>query len=129
MIGMLERIAADAVLLVHLGFVLFVVVGGVLLLRWPKLAWIHLPAVVWAALLELNGWICPLTPLEVSLRQASGQAGYAGDFVDHYIVAMLYPEGLTRGVQLFLAILVVGLNALFYGALLIRARRHRASLR
>jgi len=117
---MLERIAADAVLLVHFGFVLFVVLGGALLLRWPKLAWVHLPAVVWAALVELNGWICPLTPLEVSLRQASGEAGYAGDFIDHYLAALLYPEGLTRTMQIALAGLVVLINVAAYIALVRR---------
>jgi hypothetical protein len=123
---MLERIAADAVLLLHFAFVLFVVFGGALLLRWPKLAWIHLPAAVWATLVELNGWICPLTPLEVELRRASGEAGYAGDFLEHYIVALLYPEGLTRAIQIALAIVVVAINAAIYAAVL-RSRRHRGS--
>ena len=123
---MLERIAADVVLLVHFAFVLFVVLGGALLLRWPKLAWIHLPAVVWAALVELNGWICPLTPIEIELRRASGEAGYTGDFLEHYIVALLYPEGLTRAIQIALAIVVVAINAAIYAAAL-RSRRHRGS--
>src|SRR5215510_5061724 len=121
---MLARIAADAALLVHFAFVAFVVLGGALLLRWPKLAWVHLPAVVWAALVELNGWICPLTPLEVELRRASGEAGYAGDFLEHYIVALLYPEELTRAMQAVLAVLVVLVNALLY-ALILRRARHR----
>jgi hypothetical protein len=124
---MLERIAADAVLLVHFAFVLFVVLGGALLLRWPKLAWIHLPAVVWAALVELNGWVCPLTPLEVALRRASGEAGYAGDFLEHYLVATLYPEGLTRAVQIWLGIVVVVINVAIYAAALLRSRRDRGS--
>ena len=123
---MLERIAADAVLLLHVAFVLFVVLGGALLLRWPKLAWIHLPAVVWGILVELNGWICPLTPLEVELRHASGEAGYAGDFLQHYIVALLYPEGLTRAMQLGFGVAVVAINVAFYAAAL-RSRRHRGS--
>jgi hypothetical protein len=122
---MLERIAADAVLLVHFGFVLFVVLGGLLLLRWPRVAWVHLPAVVWAALVELNGWICPLTPLEVSLRQASGEAGYAGDFLEHYLVALLYPEGLTGGTQLGFGIAVVAINVAFYALVARRAMGSR----
>ena len=122
---MLERIAADAVLLVHFAFVIFVVLGGALLLRWPKLAWIHLPAVIWAALVELNGWICPLTPLEVTLRQASGDAGYAGDFLEHYIVALLYPEGLTRAMQLGFGVAVVAINVAFYALVARRAMRSR----
>jgi hypothetical protein len=124
---MLERIAADAVLLLHFAFVLFVVLGGALLLRWPNLAWVHLPAVVWAMLVELNGWICPLTPLEVALRRASGEAGYAGDFLEHYIVALLYPEGLTRAMQIGFGVAVVAINVAFYAAALLRSRRHRGS--
>jgi uncharacterized protein DUF2784 len=111
---MLDRIAADAVLVLHFAFVVFVVLGGALVLRWPKLAWIHLPAVVWAALVEVNGWICPLTPLEVSFRKASGEAGYAGDFLEHYLVALLYPEGLTREMQIVLGIAVVAINVAIY---------------
>jgi hypothetical protein len=121
--SMAERIAADAVLVVHLLFVVFVVAGGALVLRWPKLAWAHLPAVVWAALVEVNGWICPLTPLEVALRKGAGEAGYSGDFIEHYIVALLYPEGLTRAMQLALGALVVLINAAVYIAVARRANR------
>ena len=124
---MLDRIAADAVLVLHFAFVVFVVLGGALVLRWPRLAWIHLPAVVWAALVEVNGWICPLTPLEVSLRKASGDAGYAGDFLEHYLVALLYPEGLTRATQIILASVVVAINVVIYTAALLRSRRYRGS--
>ena len=120
---MVERIAADTVLVVHFLFVAFVVAGGALVLRWPKLAWIHLPAVAWAALVELNGWICPLTPLEVSLRRAAGESGYAGDFIEHYIVALLYPEGLTHAMQIAFGILVVLINAAVYFVI---ARRPRS---
>jgi hypothetical protein len=119
---MLERIAADAVLVVHLAFVAFVVAGGALVLRWPKLAWIHVPAFVWGALVEVNGWICPLTPLEVSLRRAAGEGGYSGDFIARYIVALLYPDGLTREMQMVFGGLVVLINAAFYIAAARRAR-------
>ena len=119
---MLARIAADGVLLVHLAFVLFVLLGGLLVLRWPSLAWLHLPAVVWGALIELTGWICPLTPLELAFRRAAGDAVYPGDFIEHYVVALLYPEGLTRGTQLLFGLLVLALNALIYGVLLHRMR-------
>ena len=119
---MLERIAADAVLLIHLAFVAFVALGGFLLLRWPRLAWIHVPALVWGALIEFGGWICPLTPLEVSLRRAAGQAGYSGDFIDHYIVALLYPDGLTRPMQIALGSIVVLLNVLIYAMVVRRSR-------
>jgi len=123
---MIERIAADAVLVIHCAFVVFVVFGGFLLLRWPRLAWLHLPAVAWGALIEFGGWICPLTPLEVRLRQAAGQAGYSGDFVGHYIVALLYPEGLTRTMQIALGAIVVLINVLLYAMV---ARRTRTGAR
>ena len=122
---MLDRIAADAVLVVHLAFVVFVVLGGALVLRWPTLAWIHLPAVIWAVLVEVNGWICPLTPLEVSLRKASGDAGYAGDFLEHYLVAVVYPEGLTRGVQVVLGAAVLLANLAIYAVVLRRTYLRR----
>ena len=119
---MLARIAADAVLLIHLAFVLFVLLGGLLVLRWPKLAWLHLPAVVWGALVELNGWICPLTPLEIALREAAGDAAYRGDFLQHYIVALLYPEALTRAMQIGFGGLVVLINGAVYIVVARRAR-------
>jgi hypothetical protein len=124
---MLYRLAADAVLVLHLAFVVFVLLGGFLVLRWRKLAWAHLPAVAWGALIEFSGWICPLTPLEIALRRAAGDAAYAGDFVEHYIVALLYPESLTRDVQVALGIFVVLLNAVIYAAVLQQQhRRQRA---
>ena len=118
----LYRMLADALLVGHLAFVLFVVFGGALVLLWPRLAWLHVPAVFWGALVELTGWVCPITPLENVLRNAAGQAGYAGGFVEHYVVALLYPEGLTHGTQLIFALLVIALNAVFYGTLVSRAR-------
>ena len=125
---MLERIAADAVLFVHFAFVAFVVLGGLLLLRWPALAWIHLPAVAWAAIVELAGWVCPLTPLEVTLRQASGVSGYSGDFLEHYIVALLYPEGLTRTLQVSLGAFVILINVFLYSVVLRRVWAERRAL-
>lgn len=104
------RLAADAIVLLHLAFVAFVVLGGALVLRRPRLAWLHVPAVLWAALVEFAGWICPLTPLEVELRIAAGGAGYGGDFIGHYLLPLLYPAGLTRGVQVALGALVLALN-------------------
>lgn len=109
------RLAADAVLAAHLAFVLFVVFGGLLVLRAPRVAWLHLPAVAWAAFVELSGSICPLTPLEVALRRGAGEAGYGGDFVEHYLVALIYPAGLTRELQVAIgtAVLLVNLFAYF----------------
>ncbi|HET9764827.1 MAG TPA: DUF2784 domain-containing protein [Casimicrobiaceae bacterium] len=120
---MSERLAADAVLLLHLAFVLFVLFGGALVLRWPRLAWLHLPAVAWGVIVEATGWICPLTPLENTLRRSAGESGYAGDFVTHYVGVLLYPEDLTRGTQIVFALAVIGLNVFFYAVLLLRRRR------
>jgi hypothetical protein len=108
------RFAADAVLAAHLAFVLFVVCGGLLVLRTPRLAWLHLPAVAWAAFVELSGSICPLTPLEVTLRRGAGDAGYAGDFIEHYLVALIYPAGLTRELQMAIGATVLLINLLVY---------------
>jgi len=119
---MAYRAAADAILLAHFAFVLFVVLGAFLVLRWPRLAWLHVPAVVWAAFIEFSGAICPLTPLEVALREQAGEAGYAGGFIDHYVVSLLYPEGLTRAAQTVLGAMVVGLSAAIY---IVAFRRRR----
>ena len=114
---MLYDLLATTVVLLHFSFVLFVVGGGLLLYKWPWLAWLHLPAVIWAALLEFNSWVCPLTPLEQQLRSAAGQAGYSGGFVDHYLLALLYPVGLDGNMQVILGSLVVVINVLVYGVL------------
>jgi hypothetical protein len=111
---MLSRALADLVLLLHLGFVLFVAGGGLLLLRWPRLAYVHLPAAVWGAAIEIAGGICPLTPLEQYLRRSGGEAGYTGGFVEHYLTAAIYPTGLTRGIQVLLGVIVVLVNAALY---------------
>ena len=114
---------ADLVVTVHVLFVVFVVLGGLLALRWPRAAWLHLPAAVWGALIEFAGWICPLTPLELWLRGLAGQAGYGGGFIEHYMLPVLYPAGLTRGVQVVLGVFVVGVNVVVYWLVL----RRRAS--
>jgi hypothetical protein len=120
---MIVRAVADGVLLLHAAFVLFVVAGGLLVLRWPKLARVHLPAAVWAAYVEFTGRICPLTPLEVALRRNAGDAGYAGGFIEHYVVLLMYPDGLTRDTQTMLGVLVVVINVLVYAAAAMRGRR------
>jgi hypothetical protein len=114
------RLLADLVVVLHLAFVVFVLFGGLALLRWPRLGWIHLPAAAWGALIEIAGWICPLTPLENSLRRMAGQVGYPGGFIAHYVVPILYPPGLTRGTQIGLGIAVLVLNATIYGWVLTR---------
>jgi hypothetical protein len=116
---------ADLTVLLHFAFVVWVVLGGLLVLRWPRCAWLHLPAAVWGAAIELGGWICPLTPLEWRLRELAGEAGYTGGFVEHYLLPVLYPTGLTREIQIALGLLVLAVNIALY-ALVIR-RRLRAS--
>jgi len=115
---MLYRALADMVVIVHFAFVLFVVGGAFLVLRWRRLAWVHVPAAVWGSLIEFAGWVCPLTPLESRLRVMGGDSGYGGGFVEHYIIPVLYPSGLTRGVQVFLGALVLVINLAIYGWLL-----------
>jgi hypothetical protein len=122
---MLYRLLADAVVLFHLLFVAFAVLGGLLALRWRWLPWLHLPALAWAALVEFNGWICPLTPLENNLRAASGAAGYDGGFIEHYLLPMLYPAALTRDVQFWLGTGLLAINAVAYFACYARTRRSR----
>ena len=120
---MIYRALADLVLVVHLSFVLFVVLGGLLALRWPRAAWLHVPAALWGVLIEYTGWICPLTPLENALRTRGGEAGYNGGFIEHYIQPLLYPAGLTRSTQVVLGTLVLVLNLTAYGIALSRMRR------
>jgi Protein of Unknown function (DUF2784) len=119
---MIFRLLADGVVIFHGAFVAFVVAGGLLVLRWRKLMWAHIPAALWGALIEFGGWICPLTPLENWLRARAGQAGYAGGFVQHYVLGALYPEGLTAEIRWALGAFVVIVNGVTY-AIAWRARR------
>ena len=120
---MIYRTLADLVLVVHLAFVLFVVMGGLLVVRWRGLAFLHIPAGVWGVLIEYSGWICPLTPLENSLRRSGGEAGYSGGFIQHYIQPVLYPAGLTRGPQIVLGTLALLVNVAAYGVVIARGKR------
>lgn len=121
---MVYHILADLVVLVHFGFVLFAVLGGLLVVRWAWMSWVHLPCVAWAALIELVGWVCPLTPLESWLRRRAGGADYEGGFIEHYVLPILYPADLTRGVQVVLGAFVLVVNVLIYAWVV---RRHRRS--
>lgn len=112
--GMLHSLLADVVLGAHAAFVLFVALGGLLVLRRPRVAWAHVPCAVWGAWVELAGWVCPLTPLENELRRRAGEAGYAGGFLEHYVTPVLYPQGLTREVQVGLGVAVVVVNVVVY---------------
>lgn len=110
---------ADTVVAVHAAFILFAVLGGALLVRWPWLVWLHVPALAWAAWIEFSGSVCPLTPLENRLRDGPG---YRGGFIDHYVTPVIYPEGLTYGTQLFFGAVLVALNLAFYWRFLHRPR-------
>ena len=116
------RLLADFVLVLHAGFVAFVMLGALLVLRWPRLAWVHVPVAVWGAGIEFLGGICPLTPLENHWRRLAGELGYQGGFVEHYVVSVLYPDGLTRRVQLVLGALVLLVNGAIYARVLWRVR-------
>jgi hypothetical protein len=119
---MLLRLAADAVLIFHLAFIVFALLGGLLALRWHWVPALHLPAAAWGFFVEVTGRICPLTPLENALRQQAGQANYLGGFVEHYLVPVIYPQGLTQSVQWVLAGVVLAVNGAVYGWIIARRR-------
>ncbi|HJW24853.1 MAG TPA: DUF2784 domain-containing protein [Rhodocyclaceae bacterium] len=125
---MVFRWLADLTVGLHFAFVAFVVLGGLIALRRPRAAWLHLPAALWGILVEYAGWICPLTPLEQWLRLRAGQAGYGGGFVEHYLLPVLYPAGLGRPTQWLLGTLVLAINAAVYGWLLWKRKGSRSSL-
>lgn len=114
---------ADAVLVLHFAFIAFVLGGGLLVRRWPRLAWLHVPAVAWGAAIEIMGWVCPLTPLENHFRALAGRGLYSGDFVERYLLPLIYPAGLTSTIQLMLGGGVIVLNGIIY-ARIFRARRN-----
>lgn len=119
------RLAADATLLVHLAFILFVVFGALLLFRFPRMVWVHLPAAIWGAYVEIAGKICPLTTLENRFRAAAGQSGYRESFIEHYLFPVIYPAGLTRTMQLGLGAALLLINLAVYGCWLLRLRKTR----
>jgi hypothetical protein len=122
---MLYGLLADLVLVAHLAFVGFVVFGGFLVLRWRRLAWIHVPVALWGAAIVVTGFTCPLTPLENRLQRLGGRAGYQGGFIEHYVTAVLYPDGLTRQAQLVLGAAVLTLNLVVYWRVVVLSRRQR----
>lgn len=105
---------ADLVLALHAAFIVFVVLGGLLVLRWRRLVWLHLPCVLWGILIELAGWVCPLTPLENRLRESAGLGSYGDSFIGHYLMPLIYPPGLTPGMQYLLAAVVLVVNGVVY---------------
>lgn len=119
---MLYQALADLVALTHLAFILFALLGGLLALRWRWMPWAHLPAACWGAAVEFFGWFCPLTPIENSLRRASGSAGYSGSFIERQLMPIIYPTELTREFQLFLGCVLVAVNLAVYLAVRRRLR-------
>ncbi len=112
---MIYRLTADLVVLIHLAFILFAALGGLLVLKYRRCALLHLPALVWAVLISLANWVCPLTPLENWLRERGGLLGYETSFIEHYILPVIYPTELTRSLQIFLGLLVLVINLGIYG--------------
>ena len=123
---MVYRIAADCILLLHLAFTLYTVLGGFLVLRRPSLLWLHLATVLWGVVIELADWTCPLTPLENFLRERAGESGYAGGFIEHYVALILYPENLTIELRYLLGLGLVAVNLIVYGYVFLK-RHHRRS--
>ncbi len=123
---MVYQSLSNLVLIVHLAFVLFAVLGGILVLKWKRLAWIHAPAFLWAALIEFAGWVCPLTPLENWLREKGGVLPYRTTFVEHYIFPLIYPATLTRNLQIFLGLLVLSINLGLYTWMLWQTAQKKA---
>lgn len=122
---MMYSLAADLVLVMHFLFIAFALGGAALVLRWRWLAALQIPAAAWAALIEFRGWICPLTPLEQTLRRAAGETGYEGGFIEHYLEPVIYPAGLTPEIQTFIGLIVVVLNVALYAWIVIRFVRER----
>ena len=112
--AMMYGLLADIVLIIHLLFIIFVIGGGLLTLRWKKAAWLHLPLLVWAIFVEFTGWVCPLTPIENSLRKMTGGSGYSGSFIEHYLLPIIYPGAMTRGVQITLGMMLIIVNICTY---------------
>ena len=119
------RLLADLVVILHLAFVAFALCGALLALKWKRIVWLHVPGALWAAAIEFGGWICPLTPLEIWLREQGGATGYRSGFIDHYILPLLYPASLTREMQVVLGVAVLAVNIATYAWLW---RRWRTNL-
>ena len=111
---MLYALGADILLIIHLGFIIFVLLGGFLLLKWRWLSLVHFPALLWGVMLEFQGWNCPLTPVEQALRQMGGQQGYTGGFIQHYLLPLIYPSVLEADIQFILGLLLVLVNVIIY---------------
>lgn len=116
---MIDHAAAIAIALLHLAFIVFVVFGGLAVLRWPTLMWIHIPAAFWGVMITFAGWYCPLTTWENALLRRAGKAGYDNSFIEHYLFAIIYPDGLTRATQVGIGLFVLAVNVAVYARLLL----------
>lgn len=123
---MIFRLAADAVLALHLAFILFAVLGALLAARWRRVIPVHVAAASWAVYVEVSGRVCPLTPLENHFRLLAGQSGYAGGFVERYLLNVIYPDGLTRNIQFLLAVVVLFVNLGIYAWIFLHPKRRRS---
>ena len=122
----MSAVLADFVVVLHFAFLLFVGLGGLFALRWPWLAWVHVPAALWGAAISFAGWICPLTYVEQALRSRAGEASYETSFIAHYLLPIIYPSGLTREVQFVIGALVIFVNVVIYYFVIRRVREGRA---
>mgnify|MGYP003384184015 FL=1 len=120
---MLYRVLADVVLIGHLLFIIYGLLGGLLYFWRSWLVWLHLPLAAWISLIEFFQWTCPLTPWEKQLRVLAGEGAYSGGFIEHYLIALIYPDGMTRGIALILGVIALGSNLLIYGFILRDAYR------
>ena len=120
-----DQLIAVILVLFHLLFIVFVIFGGFLVLRWRIILWLHIPCAIWGVLIEFAGWICPLTPMENHFRQLAGQAGYTGGFIKHYIIPVIYPTALTREIQYILGFGVIAINLIAYGIVIYRIIKNR----
>ena len=122
---MIYSFLADLLVVFHLVFILYVIAGALLIFKWPKTLWLHLPSFFWGITVEFTGWICPLTPWEIQLRRLAGEEGYTGSFIEQYLIPIIYPSGLTREVQMVLGGTVLIVNLSLYILILIKRRKRK----
>ncbi len=120
---MIYSILADALLVIHLIFIIFVLLGGILIIKWRWVVYLHLPTAAWGILVEFNHWICPLTPWENALRRAAGDISYETSFIEHYLLPLIYPSNLTNELQIILGSLIIIINLMIYSGLLLKIKR------
>ncbi|TAJ09414.1 DUF2784 domain-containing protein [Marinilabiliaceae bacterium JC017] len=122
---MIFQILADLTIIIHGLFILFILFGALLAFRWKRIIWFHLPLAIWGAMVEYFHWICPLTPLENHFRRLSGEAGYEGDFIEQYLIPVIYPENLTPQFQIIFGSIVVVINLIIYSSLVYKWKKNK----